>query len=111
MKKMTVKKKIKEDFISDGVDEILNDFYKIGLIRDVTMREYKALDLPEPQKYTAKDIIKIRKELQVSQSVFAKLLNSSPSTIQKWEIGAKAPSGFANKLLYIAEKKGIEGLV
>ncbi len=106
---MAVKKK--KDFISNAVSEIINDFHEIGIVSDITMREFKAMDIPEPKKYSSKEIIKIRKELKVSQSVFANLLNSSPSTIQKWEIGAKAPSGFANKLLYIAEKKGIEGLI
>jgi len=106
-KKMTVKK----DFISDGVSEILNDFKEIGLISDMTMREFKALDLPKPKQYSAREVTKIRKKLKVSQAVFAKLLNSSPSTVQKWEIGVKTPSSFANKLLYIADKKGLEGLI
>jgi putative transcriptional regulator len=35
-------------------------------------------------------------------------LNTSESTIEKWETGAKQPSGTALKLLAIVEKHGLE---
>jgi putative transcriptional regulator len=35
---------------------------------------------------------------RVSQAVFAALLNTSVSTVQKWEIGQKRPTGTALKL-------------
>jgi putative transcriptional regulator len=37
-------------------------------------------------------------------------LNISISTVQKWEIGEKNPSGIALKLLNIVERKGLEVL-
>lgn len=45
-----------------------------------------------------------------SQSVLAALLNTSASTVQKWEIGEKQPSGPCLKLLSILDQKGIESL-
>jgi putative transcriptional regulator len=42
-----------------------------------------------------------------SQSVFARTLNASKPTIEKWETGAKRPSGMALKLLSIVQKHGL----
>jgi putative transcriptional regulator len=39
--------------------------------------------------------------------VFARYLNTSESTIEKWETGAKQPSGMALKLLAVVEKHGL----
>ncbi len=46
-----------------------------------------------------------------SQAVFAAYLNTSVSTVQKWEIGEKSPSGPALKLLNIVERKGLKAHV
>ena len=40
--------------------------------------------------------------------MFAALLNTSVSTIQKWEIGQKRPTGTALKLLHLVQKKGLD---
>ena len=42
--------------------------------------------------------------------VFAAYLNTSVSTMQKWEIGEEKPSGPALKLLSIVERKGLKAL-
>jgi hypothetical protein len=42
--------------------------------------------------------------------VFARYLNTSESTVEKWETGAKRPSGMALKLLDIVEKHGLKML-
>jgi len=36
------------------------------------------------------------------------MLNTSVSTIQKWEIGQKKPTGTALKLLHLVQKRGLE---
>jgi putative transcriptional regulator len=46
----------------------------------------------------------------VSQPVFARYLNTSESTVQKWETGVKQPSGMALKLLSVVEKHGLKVL-
>jgi putative transcriptional regulator len=33
------------------------------------------------------------------------------STVQKWEIGEKAPSGPSLKLLHVIERKGLEAIL
>ena len=39
------------------------------------------------------------------------VLNTSLSTVQKWEIGDKKPSGPSLKLLNLIERKGLEALI
>jgi putative transcriptional regulator len=38
------------------------------------------------------------------------VLNTSVSTVQKWEIGEKRPSGPSLKLLDVIHRKGIEAV-
>ena len=55
-------------------------------------------------------IKRIREGAHVSQHVFARYLNTSESTVQKWEAGTKRPSGMALKLLAVVEKHGLKVL-
>lgn len=48
--------------------------------------------------------------MHVSQAVFASLLNTSVSTVRKWEMGDKRPSGPPQKLLDLMERKGSRAL-
>ena len=50
-----------------------------------------------------KEIAAIRKKLNVSQAVFADLLNVPKSTAAAWERGLRSPSGAAVRLLQIAK--------
>jgi putative transcriptional regulator len=43
--------------------------------------------------------------------VLAAVLNTSLSTVQKWEIGEKHPSGSSLKLLNLLERKGLEAVL
>ena len=38
-------------------------------------------------------------------------MNTSANSVQKWERGAKRPSGIALKLLDLLEKKGLESVL
>lgn len=42
--------------------------------------------------------------------MFARYLNTSESTVEKWKTGAKRPSGMALKLLAIVQKHGLQVL-
>ena len=57
------------------------------------------------------EIKALREKLKVSQPVFAHYLNTSVSTVQKWESGAKRPNGISLKLLSIVQKHGLEVLL
>jgi putative transcriptional regulator len=49
----------------------------------------------------------LREKPKIRLAVFAAYLNISVSTVQKWEIGEKNPSGIALKLLNIVERNGL----
>ena len=59
--------------------------------------------------YTA-GVKRIRESQRVSQPIFARYLNTSESTVEKWESGVKKPSGMAVKLLTIVQKHGLQML-
>ena len=75
-----------------------------------TMRQLDALCLMAPPVLAATQIKAIRESTKVSQPVFARYLNTSESTIQKWESGVKQPSGMALKLLSVVQKHGLSVL-
>ena len=53
---------------------------------------------------SAAEIIRIRRGLNASTSVFAAYLNVAPDTVRKWEKKLRHPSGPALRLLQIAGK-------
>lgn len=94
----------------DVVHDIAKDLYGAGVIDATTMREYDALCLPELKTFSATQIKKLRLGKKISQAVFAKLLNTTLSTVRQWEQGVKRPGGMALKLLNLVADKGIEVL-
>jgi putative transcriptional regulator len=96
--------------ILEVVHESAADLHKIGLVSDTTMREFDALCLPPIKEYSATEIKKIRIKNHASQGVFAAYLNTSKSTVQKWEQGQKKPNGPSLKLLNLVANKGLEVL-
>ena len=55
---------------------------------------------PIPQ-YTAEDVARTRKELNLTQWRLADALGVSPRTVEAWESGRNEPSGAAQHLLYL----------
>lgn len=94
--------------ILDVVHEGALDLHEAGLMDGVTMREFDALCLPPIKVYNAAQIKRIRTKSKASQAVFAAYLNTSPSTVQKWEQGVKKPNGPSLKLLNLVDQKGLE---
>jgi putative transcriptional regulator len=82
-----------------------------GSIDKQTMREFDTLLFPQVRDLTPKQIRLLRAKTRMSQAVFAVFLNTSVSTVQKWEIGAKKPGGPSLKLLNLIDKKGVDALV
>ena len=94
----------------EAIHSAASDLHSVGAISKATMREYDALCLAPVKSVTAKEVVLIRAKVNVSQNLFARLLNTSKSTVQKWETGAKSPSALATKLLRIVEKHGLDVL-
>jgi len=104
----------KTKFKSDAFEAIHTSaaaLLKVGAIDKATMRDFDASCLTVPVEIGPLQIKQIREANHVSQPVFARYLNTSESTVEKWETGAKRPSNMALKLLNIVRKHGIEILV
>jgi putative transcriptional regulator len=97
--------------ILEVVHEGAKDLHEAGLLSDITLREFDVLCLPPVKEYSSTQIKRIRLNTKASQGVFAAYLNTSKSTIQKWEQGLKKPNGPSLKLLNIVDQKGIEILI
>jgi putative transcriptional regulator len=97
--------------ILDEMQETSEGLFAAGAItkRQLTeLEKHYKLDLEELKP---KQIKSLREKAHLSQSVFAAVLNTSVSTVQKWEIGDKKPSGPSLKLLHIVNSKGIEAIL
>ena len=102
--------KTKTKSILEAVHDTAAGLHDAGLMDTTTMREFDALCLPPVKEYSATQIKRIREKVKASQAVFAAYLNTSPSTVQKWERGQKMPNGPSLKLLNLVVQKGLEAL-
>ena len=93
-----------------SLHDAANDLFEVGAISKTTMREFDEACIAAPAPMAPRDIQRLRLRFRVSQPVFARYLNTTESTVAKWESGAKRPSGMALKLLYVAKKNGLEAL-
>ena len=106
---MAIKRKYKDD-LSNAIHSSASALFKVGAIDKATMREFDSSCLSVPAPISPRKIRRIRLQNKVSQPVFARYLNTSESTVEKWESGAKRPSGMALKLLDIVQKHGLKML-
>ena len=106
---MEKKPKYRSD-ASEAIHSAVSGMYRAGTIDKATMREFDESCLAAPRPMEPERIRRIRTLQRVSQPVFARYLNTSASTVEKWESGAKKPSGMALKLLDIVEKHGLKVL-
>lgn len=97
--------------ILGAVHETASDLHRLGFIDKRKMQAYDALCLSPVPEYDAARIRELRENLRLSQSVLAAVLNTSVSTVRKWEIGDKKPSGPSSKLLDLIERKGLEAVL
>ena len=67
--------------------------------------EKKSLVAAPPPPVDARKVIAIRKQLNMSQSLFAAALNVSTKTVQSWEQGLRKPGNASLRLLQIARMR------
>ena len=104
---MNNKSKFKSDAF-EAIHSSASALLKIGAINKETMRNFDDSCLIPIPDMNPSQIKKIREKNHVSQPIFARYLNTSESTIQKWESGSKHPSGMALKLLAMVQKYGLQ---
>lgn len=94
--------------LKEVIHETAKDFYEAGVMTEQTMREFDAMCLPPLKEFTPIEIKRLRLRNKASQAVFAAYLNTTPSTVQKWEQGKKKPSALALKLLNLVDRHGLK---
>ncbi len=107
---MTNKTQVKSPILA-AVHETASDLHQQKFISKRTMSRYDALCLAPIPAYNSEDIRSMREKLKLSQTVLASVLNTSVSTIRKWEQGDKLPSGPSLKLLNLLHRKGLEAVL
>ena len=106
---MTNKVKFKSDAF-EAIYSAAQGLQRAGTVDKATMRDFEESCLATPVAIAPQEIKRIREAVHVSQPVFARFLNTSESTVQKWEAGTKRPSSMALKLLAVVEKHGLKVL-
>jgi putative transcriptional regulator len=92
-------------FDADLLLESLNEHRAIlAGKKKVTLRTC-TIAVPEPIKpFKAKEIATIRANMQMSQPIFARVLNVPLATARSWESGRRKPTGAALRLLQLVKK-------
>jgi putative transcriptional regulator len=86
--------------VKNAIGNTVKDLIKTGIETSFSEKELKTLGIKIPEvEIKAKDIQDIRSKINLSQSVFAKLLNVSSSSVKQWEQGKRTPSGSTKVLL------------
>ena len=104
---MSRKPKYKSDAF-EAIHSAVAGMDRAGTIDKATMRDFDETCLSVTPPIAPAAIKQLRESNKVSQPVFARYLNTSESTVEKWETGAKKPSGVALKLLAIVQKHGLQ---
>ncbi|MGD9584345.1 MAG: helix-turn-helix domain-containing protein [Lysobacterales bacterium] len=91
--------------------ETARGWHHAGLISKRRFGEFEALANLSIEAMPAQRIKRLRESTHLSQAVFAAVLNTSLSTVQKWEIGDKKPSGPSLKLLTLIQRKGLDAVL
>ena len=95
----------------EAVHETARDLHRLGFIDKRKMRKYDALCLEPVPEFDADKVRALRERLHLSQAVLASVLNTSVSTVRKWEVGDKKPSGPSQKLIDLIERNGLEAVL
>src|SRR5580700_6973584 len=106
---MATKRKFKSDAF-EAIHSSAAALHRVGAIDKATMKDFDESCIAKVSTIGPAQIKMLRERNHVSQPVFARYLNTSESTIEKWETGAKRPSGMALKLLTIVQKHGLKVL-
>jgi putative transcriptional regulator len=93
--------------------ETAHDMRATGLLTKVahekiTMRHKVDIPPPVAAPISGSEIKALREEANLSQAVFAKLLNLTAGYVSQLERGAKRPTGATLTLLNVIQRKGID---
>ncbi len=91
--------------MKEAIGTTVRDMLSSDLKTSFTKKDFDELGVEFSEiKITSNDIRAIRRKTKLSQAVFAKLLNVSPSSVRQWEQGKRTPTGSTQVLLDLLEK-------
>ncbi len=91
--------------MKEAIGTTVRDMLNSDLKTSFTKKDFEELGIEFSEiKITSNDIRAIRRKTKLSQAVFAKLLNVSPSSVRQWEQGKRTPTGSTKVLLDLLEK-------
>ena len=102
--------------VSREIAEMADALNRLGALdahehEKITMRHLGLEKIKRAKPPSAREIVEIRTEARMSQSVFARLLDVSTGTLSKWERGELVPRGPAGRLLEIFKTKGVSAVL
>jgi putative transcriptional regulator len=88
----------------------LFDRLKAGLEEGISYSQgkltLKTVEVPEePPEIDARTLAALRKQTEMSQAVFARMLNVSTKTVQGWEQGRRKPSHASRRLIQVFSER------
>ncbi len=91
--------------IKNAIGETVQDLINSGFKTSFTKKELDSLGVKISEIQLSNYQIKeIREQMNLSQTVFAKLLSVSPSSIRQWEQGKRKPTGATQVLLELLKR-------
>lgn len=106
---MTAKNKFKSPAF-EAIHSAASGLFSVGAIPQETMRDFDKASLSHVEDLQPTEIKALREKLNVSQPVFARYLNTSVSTVQKWRAELNDLVDVI-KLLSIVQKHGLDVLM
>ena len=82
-----------------------------GTLEKITAREVDFEKFPLLEPPSGAEIVAMRERANMSQAVFARVLNVGTSTLSQWEREEKRPRGAAARLLAVVKQKGVQGVL
>ena len=91
--------------IKKAIGTTVQEMLESGFESSFNKKELNALGVKIPEvSINSMQIKKIREKTQLSQTVFAELLNVSPSSVRQWEQGKRVPTGATKVLLELLDQ-------
>jgi putative transcriptional regulator len=84
---------------------------KSATLEKITARQFDLDKLPLLEPPSGADIVAMRERANMSQAVFARVLNVGTSTLSQWEREEKRPRGAAARLLAVVQEKGVQAIL
>jgi len=90
----------------EALSDVVQGTIDSGLKTTFTERQLKELGIKIKKiEFAPSQIQKVRAKTNLSQAVFAKVLNVSISSVRQWEQGTRSPTGSTKVLLNLLRKQ------